>query len=496
MEEKKENTAATAGRGFLVITAAKLWFMAGGALVAFALPKYLGKEGYGQYIDISNTLSIFSMVMITGGLQSVSKFVSETPDKAGGVVRQSLIAMSLLGLVFGGAFIFGAPWIAEFRGNQDLSWAYRAAGIVLIAYAIYTVFIGTLNGRKNFLSQAKFDMGFTTLKTGLMLGFAVAGLGATGAIGGFALAALLIMAAAAFKVWPTLGSGESNKKLYAFGAQVMLYTLVFNLIFKLDVLMLKPVAQTLLGTDTQADALIGVYGLALQISRLPWQATLAITFVIFPMVSEATFHNDRERTRLYIQQTLRYSLLLVGAPAVVLMALPQSVVGFFGTDFAQATIALRWLAPAYFVFALFNIVNTLLMSAGRATEALIIGIISVGSAAAMYHFALPLANTAEALLALAGQTTGFAFAIGLLLGIVILARRYGSPIPGATFVRVVGIGAAFVFAAQYMPQMNKLITLAAAVALGILFFVALFVTREFTAEDKARFMKVIHRKKA
>ena len=51
--------------------------MLGGALITFGLPfifDWTGGDGralYGQYYDISNTLSIFSMVLIGGLLQNL-----------------------------------------------------------------------------------------------------------------------------------------------------------------------------------------------------------------------------------------------------------------------------------------------------------------------------------------------------------------------------------------------------------------------------------------
>ena len=49
------------------------------------LPWYLD-----DYVDLNNTLSILSMVMVTGVMQSVAKFVSQTPERAGGVVEEEV----------------------------------------------------------------------------------------------------------------------------------------------------------------------------------------------------------------------------------------------------------------------------------------------------------------------------------------------------------------------------------------------------------------------
>ena len=520
----ERSDAATAGRGFLIITAAKLWFMVGGVLINFGLPfifssRLYGEHGdgkalYGQYIDINNTLSILSMVMITGVMQAVSKFVAERPDAPGGIVRQAFRLMLGVGALVGGGFVIAAPWIAEARNNAALVNGYRAAGIILMAYGLYTVFIGALNGRKLFLHQALFDIAFTTLKATLVLGFALIGLGVTGAFSGFATAAVLIMVAAMWKVGRRLPGGETAKGLYLYAAWVMLYALVFNVIFKLDVLVLKPLVVDLYtpvagwlpegapvfawmrerAVEASSDGLIGLYGLAVNIARVPWQVTIAVTFVVFPMISEAVFSQDKERTRLYIRQTLRYTMILVGAAAVVLAALPQALIGLLPKDYAEAAIALAWLAPAYFIFALFNIVNTLLMGAGRALEALIIGAITCALAAGVYYGLLSSAEHTNEILARAGQGTLIAFTVGLLLGLAVLAKRYGSPIPVGTTVRVFAIGGALVLMGRFLPPTGKVVALGLAVAIGIAFLAGLILTREFGEEDKARLRRVLRRK--
>ena len=520
----ERSDAATAGRGFLVITAAKLWFMVGGVLINFGLPFIFssrlygdhsdGKVLYGQYIDINNTLSILSMVMITGVMQAVSRFVAERPDASAGVVRQAFRMMLVVGSLVGGGFIIASPWIADARGNPGLVNGYRAAGVVLLAYGLYTVFIGALNGRKAFFSQALFDIGFTTLKATLVLGGALLGLGVIGALGGFALAALLIMLIAMVRVGRRLGAGERVPGLYAYAAWVMLYALVFNVIFKLDVVVLKPLVADLYApvsgwlpegapvfrwmreraVEASSDGLIGLYGLAINIARVPWQVTLAVTFVVFPMISESVFNADKDRTRLYIRQTLRYTMILVAAAAVVLAAMPHALVALLPADYAEASVALAWLAPAYFCFALFNVVNTMLMGAGRAIEALIIGVVTCALAAGAYYVLLSGAENTTEILARAGQGTLIAFTLGLALGLAVLARRYGSPVPLATVVRVVGLGTALVIAGRFIPPTGKIVALALAVAIGITFLVGLVLLREFGEEDKARLRRVLRRK--
>jgi O-antigen/teichoic acid export membrane protein len=521
------NDAAVVGRGFLVITGAKVWFMVGGTAITFGLPFIFdlfsdnGRALYGQYYDLNNILSILSMVMVTGVMQTVAKFVAERPESPGGIVRQARKMMLFVGGLVGGGFFLAAPWIADARNNPGLVNGYRAAGLILFCYGIYTVYIGTLNGQKRFRQQAMFDIGFTTLKVSLVLGMAAIGLGVLGAFYGFAMAAAIIMLVAVIYVSKGVAEGEPQPSLYKFAGQVMLYTLVFNLIFKLDGVLIKPAIIALfaqgagwtaemgdavvwlsqqadavrLEISQKSDALMANYGMAVNVSRLPWQATIAITFVIFPMVSEATFSQDRDRTQLYIRQTMRYSMILVGAAVVVLMALPDAIFRILPSGYESGAIALLWLAPAYFSFSLFNIVNTLLMSSGRAGTALAVGVITVIIAVLLYWQVLPQAGTPDELLRMASQSTCIAFTLGLLLGLGALWRNFGPPIPPLTLIRVAAVMVALIFGGTLLPEMGRIASLAVAVVVGLSFLVGLLVTGEFGAEDRERFMRIIGRRK-
>jgi O-antigen/teichoic acid export membrane protein len=518
----RRDDAVTAGRGFLVITGAKIWFMVGGAAVSFGLPYMLPVAEYGQYTDINNNLGFLSMVMVTGVTQAVARFVSARPEAAGGIVRQALALFGGIAGVLALAVFLGAGTIAEARGNVEQTTAYRFVSAIILAYGMYAVFIGALNGKKAFLQQALFDGGYTTLRAALILGGAAfLGHSVTGAFGGFAAAAVTILLLSFWRIFPQFGRGPGEPALYAFAAQVLLAQLVFQAIFRQDVLYLQPMATASFMSDglsaaaaaEKAHEVLGHYGLATQIARLPWQGTLAITFIIFPMLSESTFAQDAERTRTYIQQTVRYSLLLIGGAAIVLAAVPEPLVrGVWKPEYAPTAIALTWLAPAYAAFAIFNISVTMLTAAGRATEALIINLMTAGLAYVSYQVFLPGVTEPETLLARAGLATALPFAFGLAAAGARLWMAYGRPFPPATVARVVGLGLALGLLGRLLPSTEavvgalaaggggaaRLVGLAyAAGAAGlvlVLFIVGILLSGEIGPEDRARFGRVLRRK--
>src|SRR4029453_13297180 len=76
-----------------------------------------------------------------------------------------------------------------------------------------------------------------------------------------------------------------------------------------------------------ADVQNAYYAAVQNLARLPYQAIIAATFVVFPLVSRSTFTDDRETTQRYVQVTMRYSLMFAMAIAVVMAANPANILG-------------------------------------------------------------------------------------------------------------------------------------------------------------------------
>ncbi|MEE2789434.1 MAG: hypothetical protein VX589_19000 [Myxococcota bacterium] len=521
------DTARVVGRGLFVITGAKVWFMLGGAAITFGLPFIFdryhasGRALYGQYYDLNNILSIFSMVMVTGVMQSVSRFVAPTPHAAKGIVQQALRVISVAGALLGGGLILLSPTIAITRGNPDLVHGYRAAGCIVFAYGIYTVMVGCLNGQKRFVTQALLDITFTTLKVALVLGMAVVGLGVLGAFAGFAMAATIIAIVAIGFIYPKLNGGSASGGYTRYALQVMMYAFVFNLIFKLDGVFVKPVVYSVLhspelgsiisGLDHlwpsrwpmwvedvlqhQTDEKMANYGMALALARLPWQGTIAVTFVMFPLMSAASFAENQTAATTYIRQTLRYSTVIIGLAVALLVALPESIFALLPAGYESGARIILLLGPAYFFFSLFNLANTLLIASGRAAVALAIGTLTVALVSLAYWVYLPSASSAHAVLLRAAQVNLVMFAFGLALGLGALWRTYGPPFPLGTAARIGIAMSVVIIIGRISPSLAPIQGALAAIGLTGVFVLLLVATGEFDQTDRARLFALFGRRK-
>jgi stage V sporulation protein B len=497
------DVARTAGRGVLYITLAKLFFIVAGYAVHFALPRLLGaKSLYGIYGLVSSVVNVLNMVVIQGVLQSVSKLVSEDEARMPSIRRAALKMQIWVGGGLAVAMLAGADLIAWVQRDPELALYYRLSTAIFFFYGFYAVFIGVLNGQRRFRTQALFDMSYATLKTGFILAAAAAGFSILGVFAGFALASMLVFLAAVWVVGARGGerSLDLEARVRAFMVPIMVYTLVLNLLLTVDLWVLKALvtgqADTLFGAATAgaewATSVAGDYTAAQVIARIPYQATLSVTFVVFPLISRSTFEGDQGATRGYIRVTLRYSLIiLAGMVAVIASAADEVVVLPYPETYRTAADALRVLAPAMLFFALFSIVASIIAGAGHATLVLWLALGTLVVDVALCFLLVPPLGMMGA-----AAATAVALFAGLVASLAALWRRFKAGVPARSVVRVLAACAATATVSYLVPSPSKPVTLAKCIALAAIYFIALLATGELGAEDGRRLRNVFSRRAA
>jgi stage V sporulation protein B len=246
-----------------------------------------------------------------------------------------------------------------------------------------------------------------------------------------------------------------------------------------------------------ADVQVAYYAAAQNLARLSYQAIIAATFVVFPLVSRSTFEDDRDTTRRYIQITMRYSLVFSTAIAVVMAAIPEPLLAVvYPADYAHlGGPALASLALGNVAFSLFAIAGTILNSAGRTIEAIVAALITLVLAAAGNAIALRYAEPGLEALLVAGSVTGVSMLIGALISSWALRTRLGAGLPLTSALRVVIAVVAAIAVGRVLPARGAVLTLASAAVVAIVFLAALVATRELGRKDLAA-IAAVRRKRA
>ena len=500
------DATVTAGRGVIYIAFAKAYFMVAGYVIQFVLPRLLKSDVlWGHYQLVVRLVSVIDNVIITGTIQGVSKYTAQDDSKehAEGVKLAGLKVQIVLGGGIALAYVLLAPWIAGWQGQPGLTNLYRLSAGIMLCYAFYAIFVGSLNGLKRFGRQASLDMTFATLRAILILGCAAAGLGVVGAISGFVGAALLILVTSVAVVGPPRKPRPfATRPLWGYLPPILLYTLSLNLIMTVDLVFMPRFAGELSGVVDAAarakvaSAFAGYYGTAQLLAFIPYQAIIAVAFVIFPLVSRSTFEDDLATTQGYIRSTLRLSLVFVAGVAVVFMANPAAVINVvFPSQFRIGGPALRVLAGGMICFSVFAIINTILNSAGHTWLALVAGVVTLGLTAGSNALFVPRAGTPEQALRVAALASSGSMAAGALLSTLLLFHKFRAGFSLPSVVRV-GIAMAVVLVAgHFIPEVSKLVTFGECVLLLVAYYAVLALLREFKPDDLARFKRVLSRKK-
>lgn len=487
--------AVGAGRGVLYIAFAKLYFILGGFALETLLPRLLGDVLYGAYGVVVPWMSIFNNVIVTGSIQAVSRETTADPSRADDVKAAGLRMQLVVGLPIACLFALGAPlwaWIEHDPGKTGL--LAISAGVVAF-YSLYTVFVGSANGTRQFNKQAGLDMTFSTLKVGGILAAAALGFGVWGAIEAWVIAAgLVLLVAIAWVGWPRAGTEHTVRPMLRYFAGLVLYLIVMNLIMAVDTFLLKRlvtewfVAHDVASAVTEhADRQVAYYRVVQNLARLPYQLMIAVTFVVFPLVSRSTFEKDAEKTRSYVRAAMRYSLVFAGLMGAVLASQSGPLIAFLYPEpyAAEGGPALAILALGNVAFALFTIAGTILNGAGRTRDAITVAALTLALLVVGLFVGIPHGAPGREVLAICAAATTTAMALGAAASGWYLWKRFGAFLPVLTVVRVGIAIVAAVAAGRFLVPHGKVMTLGLTLVCAAIYLAVIVGTRELGPADIA-----------
>ena len=486
--------ARRAGRGLVSIAGAKAYFIVTSYAVLLLLPRIFGEsKEFGLYSATMSGVAILTNVLIVATIQSVSKFVSEDESRSETTLRQGLRIQAVVGGVLATILFFGAPVVARALLDAQLTPLFRIASVVVLAYSLYGAAVGSLNGRHLFVKQARLDATFSTLRTIGILGGAALGLGAIGAVAGFATAAATILMIAL--IWVGLGrsgGGAPRHRWVGFMAPIWAYQICLNGILLVDLQVLKRSATELAFSGALtgqaavdlANQYVAYYRAAQTFAFIPYQLITSMTFIVFPMISKATTLGDGDAARSTIQHAMRLSLVLLLLVAAPISGAAEGVMRIaYPSEYLVGAQALEVLVFGVAAFSLFAVAATAISGAGRPSVAAAIAATSLVMVVAANRTLVMRAGLGEPMLRAAATGTAIGMGVALLLSAWVLRGRFGVMIPAVTWVRTILSAAAGYGVARWIPH-DTAIT--AVLALGAGFgatLLSLVLTREVGRAD-------------
>ena len=489
------------------IAGAKAYFIVTSYAVQLLLPRIFGEaKEFGLYSATMSGIAILTNVLIVATIQSVSKFVSEDESRAEVALRQGLRIQALVGGVLALAVFVLAPLIAQALLDDQLTPLLRVASVVVFAYALYAAAVGSLNGRHLFGKQARLDVAFSTLRTTGILGGAALGLGAIGAVAGFATAASIIVTIAL--LWVGLGkAGKPGEKInrrrwLGFMAPIWTYQICLNGILMIDLQVLKRTATEIALSSAEtgqlavdlANQYVGYYRAAQTFAFVPYQLIISLTFIVFPMISKATSLGNDAAARSTIQHAMRLSLLLLLLVAAPVSGAAEGVMRIaYPDDYLVGAAALEILIFGVAAFSLFAVAATAISGAGKPTLAAGIAGVSLVTVIVANRLLMMRAGLGVELLEAAATGTTIGMAVAMLLSGWVVRSQFGVFIPVATWLRAAVAAGAGYWTASAVPH-DSAPTAVLALAAGFAATLAvLAMTRELSAEDWRALRRVVRR---
>lgn len=429
-----------AGRGFFLITGAKLWFLLTATFTSLAFPRLFGDQVvFGQYRVVSGLLNVVTMVVITASVQAVSKLTSQSGADIRQVRRTAMIGQTV---VFGPIFLafvaFHRFIASSLLSDPGIAQPLLVSGLVVLAYMYYAAIIGLLNGSRHFGRQAAMDILFSTLKTGLMIAVVVLSGSVALSYGAFAAAAWTVLMVAAFVssrafsgVPRSSRGGLDLKEYLSYLLPLAGYALVLNLLLQADVIALKGILGRLsdsagaVAVVDAASAAAGIYGAAKNVALLPYQAVISLAFVVFPIVSSASSSGDREGASRVVSGAFRLASVLSWCAVAVFGSAPEEMLRLlFGAPYSSGATGLVILLGAGAMLAFMHVGNAVLASSGRPMVSVLGGVGAAVVQIVMLAILLPGASRSDATW-LAAVSTLCGSACGAIVAGVLNGRIFG-----------------------------------------------------------------------
>lgn len=501
--ERQDAAAASAGRGVLWTMGAKVVFLGAGLGTQLVLPRVLGDpEAWGRYATVAAIAAIATNTLVASTVLTVSKRTSEHGADAGHAQREGLAIGAVLAVLLGGGFAAAAPLLAgAWQRDATLTPLLATAAIVVASYAVYAAAIGSLNGRRLFAAQARFDMGFALLRSAMILGGAALG-AAAGAIAGFAGAAVIVTIVALLVVGPGArrrGAAIDWRAWLAFFVPVAIYQASLNGVLQIDQPLLRAsLADLALDAGRGAEEAseiasrwAGFYRAAQTFAFVPYQLILSVTLVVFPTVSRSTSSGDAEATRTAIRGAMRFSLVVLLAMAAPIAGASDGVMRIaYPEPYLDGAPALAVLAPALVPFSLFAIAAAILAGAGRARTTAGIALGALAVVVVLNVIAVRSVATEHAIVA-AALATGAGSLVALLAAGATVQRLFGAFLSPLSAARALAAAGAGYGVARVVPHASAIGAIGACAAGALAYLAALVLSRELGSADLALLRRVL-----
>lgn len=406
------------GKGMLLLLFSKGYFLVTGYALYILLTRFLGPELFGVYGIVIGLVSMIGTVLLGGSNQAVSKYIAGQEASAENIKHKALQLQAALGSAVFILFWALSKPIAGLFDDPSLAVYFRLASPIILFNSFYGVYLGYLNGLKDFRRQAGLEVIYASAKILLMVLLVSLGYSLEGALGGFVLATMAIVGFCVLRIGRSAQEAAPPlTKIAMFQVWIMIYTLLINLLLNIDLFWIKAIMN-----PATANFQAGLYNAALTIARIPYFVVLPLSAVIFPAVSASVFRRDAAETRYYIAKSLKSSIAFLSLGVALIATNAKALIELLYTQrFSLGSEALAIVSFGTMFYSLITVATTIIAGAGFPRPAILILGASLAGDCLLNGWLIPRRALVGAALA-----NSISMGMGAALCMVYLKKKFGA----------------------------------------------------------------------
>ena len=293
-------------KGIIYNFISRFIFIFGAYTIHIYLARLLGPEKYGVFGVCIAIITICYVFLNNGVRQVISKFSAKYPESAKYFQTKGVTAQLAISTILGLIVIIFSKNIAYLFNDNDLITPLYLSGIIIITQSLYFVYTGALNGLKKFWSENAILSTYGLVKPIAAILLVYLGFEVMGALTGFLMASIAAVMLGIILTW-NLGNKKHDSikinNILKSSIPIMLIFAGVTIIMNFDLLSVKHFMPE--------GKFSGYYTSAAAISKLSYWFLFAFGSVLLPFVSSSFHKKDILQTRKYINEIIRYSLLIV-----------------------------------------------------------------------------------------------------------------------------------------------------------------------------------------
>src|SRR3989449_1876645 len=386
-----------------------------GAILSPILVLYLGVDGYGIWASAIAIASLFGIVGDLGVSGALTNLVAEREGKPEALGSHAGTAV-VFGLCAGGVAGVALAIVSRFIAGYG---SYRAFGLLLIIQGAQIPFggepaslLGLLQGRRHFRRLALLTVVQSVAGVALTISLLLLGEGLVGVMVASALTSILVFAMQLIlnrndlAYHGVVAAKEDLQRLVPFGIQLTATNALSTMLYQVDIVALSIVSGN--------PAIVGMYALAVFITRAFWIIPGSVSMTTYPVTSQYAAAKEWPRISRYLSTALLASVAIIGAltSAFILFGRPLLRLFFGSAALGAYDLALVLLIGTGFLGSLRSVAPSL-PAAGRPDVGLWIAATGAGS---LVVLSLTLSSLFGAFGTALAVCISFSFVAGLLLG--------------------------------------------------------------------------------